>query len=381
MCLTSKVFDPSNKLTRRGLLAGAGSLAAAVGLSGCSSGTGSATLPQTFDDVTVPPAIGEERFEIILLGTQGGPPIEPNRTGISTAVVIEGQVYLVDCGRASASQYVRSGLQQRNLNSIFLTHLHADHVSDFYDFFLAGGTVPNSAYGDWIENPVHVHGPGPAGGLPPKFGGGEATTVGTDPTPGTIKFADRLHDAFAYSTNMFLRDSGIRDVRTLMDITEIGIPEVDVNYTTRAPSMTPFTVMEDDRVRVTAVLVPHGPVFPSFAFRFDTDYGSVTFSGDTAYSENVIRLANRTDLLVHEAINLQGADLPEAFRSHMLESHVEVQRVGSVAEQAGARRLVLSHVADITNESIDVDVWNGWAQEGYGGDATVGSDLQRIQLA
>ena len=34
-----------------------------------------------------------------------------------------------------------------------------------------------------------------------------------------------------------------------------------------APRMAPFPVMEDDRVRVTAAtLVPHGPVFPAFAF-------------------------------------------------------------------------------------------------------------------
>lgn len=27
-----------------------------------------------------------------------------------------------------------------------------------------------------------------------------------------------------------------------------------------------------DRVRVTGILVPHGPVYPAFAFRFDTAY-------------------------------------------------------------------------------------------------------------
>jgi ribonuclease BN (tRNA processing enzyme) len=53
----------------------------------------------------------------------------------------------------------------------------------------------------------------------------------------------------------------------------------------------PFIVMKDDKVTVTATLVPHGPVFPAFAYRFDTKYGSVTFSGDTTKSTNLITLA------------------------------------------------------------------------------------------
>lgn len=93
-----------------------------------------------------------------------------------------------------------------------------------------------------------------------------------------------------------------------------------------------FTVMEDDRVKVTAVLVPHGPVFPSFAFRFDTDHGSVSFSGDTKYSENVIRLARSCDLLVHEALgDPSAAGLGPEVEKHMLESHTLVDDVGSLA--------------------------------------------------
>ncbi|MFJ8956291.1 hypothetical protein ACIRO1_40015 [Streptomyces sp. NPDC102381] len=64
------------------------------------------------------------------------------------------------------------------------------------------------------------------------------------------------------------------------DVHEIRFPDVGASARgNTAPPMRPFTVMEDDRLKVTAVLVPHGPVFPSFAFRFDTDHGSVTFSG------------------------------------------------------------------------------------------------------
>ncbi|ADI11735.1 hypothetical protein SBI_08617 [Streptomyces bingchenggensis BCW-1] len=77
--------------------------------------------------------------------------------------------------------------------------------------------------------------------------------------------------------------------------------------------MRPFTIMEDDDVKVTAVLVPHGAVFPAYAYRFDTDHGSVVCSGDTAPSLNVITLAQNADVLVHGALypeGLAGLGLP-----------------------------------------------------------------------
>jgi ribonuclease BN (tRNA processing enzyme) len=187
--------------------------------------------------------------------------------------------------------------------------------------------VPNR-FGDHIGQTVDVYGPGSAGGLPPAFDGREVPTVGTNPTLGTVEMTERLHDAYAYSTNIFMRDTGIRDIRTVVNPTDIVVPEVGANYLATAPGMEPFTVMEDDRVKVSAVLVPHGVCYPSFAYRFDTEYGSVTLSGDTTYSDNILALAQGTDLLVHEAINLEGGDLPPVVRSHMLDGHVEVQKVG-----------------------------------------------------
>ena len=295
-------------------------------------------------------------------------------------MVVDGDVYVVDCGRGSATQYVHARLRFGRLKAIFLTHLHADHVADYYNFFLHGGHVPNR-FGDHIGQAVYVYGPCSAGGLPSAFDGREVSTIGTNPTPGTVEMTERLHDAYAYSTNIFMRDTGIRDIRTVVNPTDIVVPEVGANYQVTAPSMEPFTVMEDDRVRVSAVLVPHGVCYPSFAYRFDTEYGSVTLSGDTSYSDNLLTLAQGADLLVHEAINLEGSDLPPVVRSHMLDGHVEVQKVGEIAERASARRLVLSHIGDITHGVVDPNAWQAWAQRGYSGPVTIGADLQKISIA
>ncbi|MFD5658583.1 MBL fold metallo-hydrolase [Streptomyces hirsutus] len=372
--------EPSSEtgsgLGRRSVLTALGITPVAVGLSGLAA-PAAAAAPAA----KKPGKNHWGKLDLVLLGTKAGPPVDPLRTGISTALVVDGATYVIDCGRAAATQYVRAGLTMSSLNGIFITHLHADHVADYYNFFLLGGSVPNQEK-DHITRPVPVYGPGPAGGLPPKFGGGEAPTVNPEnPTPGIRQLTEDCHAAYAYSTNVFLRDMGIQDIRDLADVHEIDIPEVGAGFENTAPPMKPFLVMEDDRVKVTAVLVPHGPVFPAFAFRFDTDHGSVTFSGDTTYSDNLVRLAKGSDVLVHEAISVEGLDAPAVFVDHLLQSHVEVQKVGPIAQRAGVDMLVLSHISEVARNPIDARQWKKWAQKGYGGKVVVGEDLQRIKLA
>jgi ribonuclease BN (tRNA processing enzyme) len=347
--------------------------------SGASTDAGAETGPVA--NLDAPRPFGP--LELVLLGTKAGPPIVPSRAGISTALVVDGATYLIDCGRSSTTQFARAGLRFDGLRSIFITHLHADHIADYYNYFLLAGSIPNQETQDALPKTISVFGPGPAGGLPAKFGGGEVPTVAAeDPTPGLAALTDKCHDAFAYSTNVFLRDTGIRDIRTLVDVHEIALPEVGASFANTSPRMDPFPVMEDDHVAVTAILVPHGPVFPSFAFRFDTAHGSVTFSGDTTYSDNLVALAQGSDVLVHEAINLQGPNvsLPPAAMDHMLQSHVEVQKVGAIARKAGVRRLVLTHLSDFDEEPLDPARWQKWAEQDFDGEVVIADDLQRIPI-
>ncbi|SFM81136.1 RNAse Z [Pseudonocardia ammonioxydans] len=375
LCGSNERVPGSRGVTRRSVLGALGGLTALGGLVGCS---GSSIAAGTATSTAAAPE--RSRLSVVLLGTQAGPPVDPGRAGIATALVVDDATYVIDCGRAATTRYVEAGLRLDSLRGIFLTHLHADHIADYYNFFLLGGHIKN-ILGDTLAGPVPVYGPGPAGGLPPKFGGGTAPTVAPEsPAPGTAEMTARLHEAYAYSDNIFLRDMTIRDIRALAEVHEIALPPVGAGHRNTSPPTPPFPVMEDDRVKVTATLVPHGPVFPSFAFRFDTDHGSVTFSGDTRTTDNLTTLARGTDMLVHEAINVRDVELPPADLTHMLESHVEVQEVGAVAQQADAGRLVLSHISNL-GSPVDPARWEQMAAVGYDRPVIVGADLQRLVIA
>jgi ribonuclease BN (tRNA processing enzyme) len=48
--------------------------------------------------------------ELVLLGTAGAPMPVAGRGGISSALIVDGRVFVVDCGRGSPSAFAQAGL-------------------------------------------------------------------------------------------------------------------------------------------------------------------------------------------------------------------------------------------------------------------------------
>ena len=152
-----------------------------------------------------------------------------------------------------------------------------------------------------------------------------------------------MRAAFAYHLNVMPLDSYMPDPGALAR----GI-DVAAEPGTEDTAPDPVVVVEDAGVRVTAVAVTHGRAVPALAYRFDTADGSVVFSGDTSVNENLIALAQGADILVHQVADLSylrrhGMDDAEVARMAAL--HTDVSQVGSVAERAGARELILNHTS------------------------------------
>jgi ribonuclease BN (tRNA processing enzyme) len=330
-------------------------------------------------------AVPRDGSVLCLLGTAGGPPPVTTRAGTASALSVHGRVYVVDCGRSAVTQYGRAGLRLRDLAAVFLTHLHIDHIADYGNFVLLAAHGPNDV-GDAVPTPFAVHGPGPAGALPPDHGSTTPPTVApAEPTPGTRELTLKSLEATAYSSNIFNRESGAADPRTRVRVHEIDIPPVGADpLSDRAPDMEPFSVMDDGTVRVSAILVPHGLVYPSFAYRFDTPDGSVVFSGDTAPSDNLVRLAHGADVLVHEVIDLdfyrRSSGYSPALLRHFAEAHTDVAEVGPIAERSGVSTLVLDHLVPADTFLVSDASWRRRAQKGFSGRVVVGGDLARIPL-
>lgn len=334
--------------------------------------------------------IASSEPHIITLGTAGGPRWWADhrgapRFGISTAVVVGDRWYLVDCGDGAGHQARAAGLDMAALGGIFLTHLHSDHVVDLPGIILFGAFELKSRTG----GPIPIVGPGDRGRLTPLSP--QATTVPQAvaperPTPGVAGLVDGLIAAYATDVNDRIFDSLARSPRDTFDPREIDVPastgfDPDTNV---APDMEPIEVFRDDIVTVTATLVSHHPMAPAFAFRFETADGSVTISGDTAPCDNLVRLAQETDLLLHEAIDIdmlasQYTDtaMLRATMEHHRRSHTTPADAGRIAAQAGARRLALHHLVPA---HAHPSVWQE-AQQTFDGALSIPDDLERIDFA
>ncbi len=314
-------------------------------------------------------------LSVTLLGTNGGPPPLAARFGISSALVVNGKTYVIDCGRGSVSQYVRAGLSLPSLAGIFLTHLHSDHTVDYFSYPLLSATTG-------VFKSTEVYGPGPAG---------EQSLVPTapGPVPGTAAMTSLANQAFAASTTFFKAEHIGADPASLVNVHEVMPPvSAGASLTTPAPVMAPFTVMETSDVKVTAICVPHGAVYPAYAYRFDTDQGSVVFSGDTAPTPNIITLARNADLLVHEAVDLavyESLGLPPALLAHLEAVHTDVTLLGQIAVESGVRTLVASHLGPGDPSQLSDAGWrqalrDSARQAGFDGRMILGEDLLRLSV-
>lgn len=309
---------------------------------------------------------------VITLGTAAGPAVRSERSGVATAVVVDGDLYLVDAGLGVVRQAVEAGLPMDHLRAVLLTHLHSDHIAELPGVLLYnwGPAV------DGFVEPFAVLGPGGAGALPHG-----ARTIVAPPTPGTEQLVRNLMSAYAYDINIRVFDEARPRLDELVQPAEIRLPGGTRAGPRRqlAPGMEPFEIYADDTVRILAALVYHPPVFPAYGFRVETPHGVIALSGDTAEHANVVGLARGADLLVHEGVYLDyyiDRGLPDEFINHLAESHTDPDGIGRVAAAAGVQHVVLSHLAGIATD----EEWSEPVRKQFGGEVTVATDGQVFEL-
>jgi ribonuclease BN (tRNA processing enzyme) len=280
------------------------------------------------------------RSRLVLLGTGGGPRPRAETSGSAQVIVVNGVVYVVDCGDGVARQLVRAGVPLTSLRHVFITHQHSDHTADY-------GNLIWLAWAAGLQSRVDTWGPPPLDEMTRLFFQMNASDI-----------------------NIRIADEGRRSIVPLVHVHELRVPRV---------------VLEDENVKVTAALADHPPVTPSFAYRFDCGDRSIVISGDTARSDSVIALAKGADVLVHEAMLAGAVDrivarVPNAsiLKQHLLASHTTAEDCGRVAAAAGVGTLVLSHLVPADDPQVTDRMWVEAARTYYKGPIIVGKDLMEL---
>jgi ribonuclease BN (tRNA processing enzyme) len=330
--------DTSSALSRRTLLAG---LAATPVLTAAPAG---AQMPaaKTAAEQAQAALKDAKGTKLVLLGTGAGPGgqgPERSRKMTSHVMLSNGAAYVLDCGVSVIDQYGRTGIPFSALRSIFITHHHADHNIEYGPLLVIG----------WI-NGMHL----------------DVRAFGPPP----------LDFLRAYKTTV---DFWAEDLKMTPLVT------VDVKEVSAAGP-----VMQDDNVKVSAIIVEHPPVKPALAYRFDFKDRSIAFSGDTAPFEGVAKMARGADVLVHEAMYMPGIEAYirreiakgrpikfEDLMAHMKADHTPVEDVGRIAQEAGVKTLVLSHLIPAV-DTISDETWRAPAEKYFKGEIIVGKDLMVV---
>lgn len=233
-----------------------------------------------------------------------------------------------------------AGARLDALDKVFITHHHSDHNADYGNLLLL-------AWASGLKTPVETYGPPPL---------------------------ERMTRLF-FELNRFDIETRIEDEK-----------RVPLEPLVHAKDLTASgLVVDDGRVKVRAVAVFHPPIELAFGYRFDTEDRSVVFSGDTAYSKDLLELARGADVLVHEALYLPGIERTAArvanapgLLEHIVRSHTKVEDAARLASEAGVKTLVLSHLVPSDDPLVTDQDWLAAAKGHFSGEIVVARDLLEI---
>ncbi|PVB59748.1 MBL fold metallo-hydrolase [Labrenzia sp. 011] len=277
---------------------------------------------------------GEDR--LVILGSKGGPAIRPGGPSPTSSLLeIAGRRCVVDCGLGVTRALVDAGVVLKELDLVFITHMHSDHVLEL-------GPLLHTAWTTGLAKPVTVYGP-----------------------EGLEDYWSGFLASMRYDIDLRIADEGRPDLRALVTI---------------HPLREGAVLLGEGAVTVSVLRVDHPPVTDCFALRFETADWSVVFSADTAFFPPLADFARDCDLLVHEAMLERGVEKiveitgnGARLREHLLASHTMAPDAARIAETAGARTLVLNHLIPADLPGFGKEEWLE-AAGAFGGETIVGHD-------
>lgn len=296
-------------------------------------------------------------LHVILCGT-GAPLPDPGRAGPCSVVIAGEHLFVVDAGEGGARVMNWLGVPPGDIEGVFLTHFHSDHIDGLGALMLMRWT------GAGATAPVPIHGPQ----------GVEAVVAGFNA---------------AYAT-----DNRYRTAHHGLVITPPqGAGGVAAPFALPPPGQGDMVgVLDVDGVRITAFRVDHGPVKPAVGYRFDYKGRSVVFSGDTRATPLLVAAAKGADLLVHEglqprlvailtrALEAKGKRSLAQITRDILSYHTTPEQAADEAREAGVRALVFSHILPAASSRLVYPAFLGDAARHFAGPIWVGEDGMMFSL-
>ncbi len=302
---------------------------------------GSPDAEETVVDEAVVSEADTAEMTVTLLGT-GSPVPSPERFGNSTLVQANGMNLVFDAGRGASIRVAQADVPLGEIDAVFLTHFHSDHVNGLADL--------------WMTSYI------------PALGGREENFALYGP-PGVDQIAEGLVQT--HQNDIDVREADGEIDRATAEIDTFEFEEDGV-------------IFEENGVRVTMFEVEHdaaGAIDPAVGYRVDYGDSSVLISGDTRPTPNVLEYGENVDLLIHEVADFVDPTLPvlEPVYSH----HTNPQQAGEIFAEIEPAMAAYSHIvigAPPMIPDLPLEDLVARTRETYDGPLTVGEDLMTFYI-
>ncbi|WP_339340001.1 MBL fold metallo-hydrolase [uncultured Oceanicoccus sp.] len=261
----------------------------------------------------------EDGLHLALCGA-GSPMAAPKASGSCVAVVAGQRLFVVDAGSNGRSVLQRMGFDPGDIQAVFLTHFHSDHIDGLGNFGVA-----RWAGGDFLS-PLPVYGP-----------------------QGVESVVDGFNEA--YAQDVVYRHEHHGDL--VAPLAGAGLKA--------QPFVQPaigelLTVYSQDGLTVEVLAVEHDPVEPAVGYLFRYKGRSLLISGDTVKSANLQHFAEGVDLLVHEGLSKNLVNMMERAMEKVgnrigakilydiIDYHATPVEAAEIARDAGVGHLLYYHI-------------------------------------
>ncbi|MFZ3000633.1 MAG: MBL fold metallo-hydrolase [Undibacterium umbellatum] len=250
----------------------------------------------------------------------GSPFPDDKRSGPCTLVIAGQRQFIFDTGSGTVRNLGKMGFSPGQVDAVFLTHFHSDHIDGMGEFLLQRWVSASN------ENPVPVYGP-----------------------KGVETVVQGIMQAYKPDQGYRVAHHG-----------EATMPPSGFGGMVKSfapPAQGTVTLIKDADLEIIAFTVEHGPIHPAVGYRINYKGRSLLISGDTIKSATVQAQARNVDLLLHEALSVPLTNLLEkaadkAGKVHLKKIfnditnyHTTPEQAAEIARDAKVGSLLLNHIA------------------------------------
>lgn len=245
-------------------------------------------------------------IKVTILGS-GTPRVNIDRFSQSILIEHKNDKFLFDAGRGALLRLNQSRILPNEIENIFFTHLHSDHILGFSDILMTG----------WVyhrQKPLNIFGP-----------------------PGTINFVDSTIKSFEEDIKVRSLPPESLNVENLKSNIEI----IYDDFTYKKNGLT-----------IETFAVKHEPFTYAFGFKIFNSKYCMVISGDTTYSEQVIEKTKNCDLLIHEIAHASEHTLEKYPKAKgVISYHTDASQVSKIINTVKPRLTILNHVLSLDGSS------------------------------